>query len=82
MNLAEMTELVGTILFLLFIVFQVGLPLWNNKPLFPMFRKNRRKLAADLRSARGDVDDQTLEKELRSTRAKVAPKPGPEGPKS
>ncbi len=82
MKFAELSEFVGVILFLLFVIFQVGLPLWRNTPLFPMFRKNRRKLASDLRSTRGAVDDQQLERELNRTRSKVAPKSGSEGPKS
>ncbi|MGC9605264.1 MAG: hypothetical protein ABSF56_00690 [Minisyncoccia bacterium] len=85
MNFAEMSVAVGTILFLTFLFFQIAVPLWTNKPLFPMFRGNRRKLKAALRDARGTLDEQRIARELDSTRAKAtpaAPKPESGGPQS
>lgn len=46
---------------------QVVLPLWDDKPVFPLFRRPER-LAAKLREAEEDVEEAKIEKEVERTK--------------
>lgn len=64
----ELLELVVALLFLLFIITQIAIPMWQNKPLWPIFRKKAKALELQLSELRGEVDEARFEKEIQRER--------------
>jgi len=52
--------LLGFLLVFILATSQVVIPLWFNRPTFPMFRGKRRKLESDLAKAQDAVDQKEL----------------------
>ncbi|MCL4403761.1 hypothetical protein M1432_00170 [Patescibacteria group bacterium] len=61
---------VGAI-FLIYLLTQILIPLWQGTPLFPSLREKSSKLQKDLVDARGDVEDAKLGKEVAKTQAQA-----------
>ena len=70
MVLVFLMELVVTVSLLYLGVTQVVLPLWRGKPLFPIFRRERR-LQHDLAEATENVVEAELEKRIAETAQKA-----------
>ena len=55
------------------VITQVVMPLWNDRPLFPVFRR-KHKLQNDLLSAKEAVDEGKLEEQIQKTKSRVTRK--------
>ena len=55
------SEIVIAILFLLFVITQILIPLAKGTPYFPAFRKSTEKLEQELEEAKEDVEKAKLE---------------------
>lgn len=62
---------------------QVIIPLWNDRPLFPLLRKKNRELRQGLTMSREDVDQAETEQAIKVNQNQAAyirsPKPEKEG---
>lgn len=67
----EWLEMVFGVLFLLFVISQILVPLARGLPYFPAFRKSTEKLEEDLEEAKEEVEKAKLESMLAEEKAKA-----------
>lgn len=69
MNFVRVLEIVSVLLLVIFFATQVFIPIWMGRPLFPLFRRQR-KLLKDVEFAKEEAENRQLEREAR----KINPK--------
>ena len=67
----ELAEYVVAIIFLIFVVTQILVPLGRGLPYFPAFRKSTKKLEEDLEGAKEEVKKAEIEAMLEEEKTKA-----------
>ena len=67
----EWLEIIFGVLFLLFVISQILVPLARGLPYFPAFRKSTEKLEEDLEEAKEEVEKAKLESMLAEEKTKA-----------
>jgi hypothetical protein len=72
MLLLRLFQFIAIALAIAFVVTQIAIPLFTSTLVFPMFRKPRKELLAELNEVQAQLDDQDLSEKVVSLKAELA----------
>lgn len=71
MNPIMLLEISVLVLVAAILITQIIVPIWKGTPLFPIFRKSRKQVEAELRTARGSLEEATIRRETSEVRQRA-----------